>query len=44
MKYLVAAGAAVILVRHDRDDIDALADCRCRLEAGRLVTLPEPLA
>lgn len=38
------AGAAVILVSHDRDDIDALADRRCRLEAGRLVPLPEPLA
>ncbi|MCE0733618.1 ATP-binding cassette domain-containing protein [Halomonas sp. G15] len=37
-------GAAVILVSHDRDDIDALADRRCRLEAGRLVPLPEPLA
>ncbi|WFM72224.1 ATP-binding cassette domain-containing protein [Halomonas sp. CKK8] len=31
-----AAGAAVVLVSHDRDDIEALADRRCRLEGGRL--------
>lgn len=33
-------GTAVILVSHDRDDIEALADRRCRLEAGRLVDVP----
>ncbi|MDI5921541.1 ATP-binding cassette domain-containing protein [Halomonas sp. LR5S13] len=32
-----AAGAAVVLVSHDRDDIEALADRRCRLEGGRLL-------
>ncbi|APE30104.1 ABC transporter [Halomonas aestuarii] len=32
-----AAGAAVLLVSHDRDDIEALADRRCRLQAGRLL-------
>ncbi|MEQ6916088.1 ATP-binding cassette domain-containing protein [Halomonas aquatica] len=32
-----AAGAAVLLVSHDRDDIEALADRRSRLEMGRLV-------
>ncbi|WP_108445811.1 ATP-binding cassette domain-containing protein [Halomonas denitrificans] len=31
-----AAGAAVLLVSHDRDDIEALADRRARLEGGRL--------
>lgn len=31
-----AAGAAVVLVSHDRDDIEALTDRRCRLEGGRL--------
>ncbi|MBB3143321.1 ATP-binding cassette domain-containing protein [Halomonas organivorans] len=33
----MSAGVAVLLVSHDRDDIEALADRRCRLEAGRLV-------
>ncbi len=32
-------GAAVLLVSHDRDDIEALADRRCRLEGGRLVPI-----
>ncbi|GEK73318.1 MULTISPECIES: ATP-binding cassette domain-containing protein [Halomonas] len=34
-----AAGVAVLLVSHDRDDIEALADRRCRLEGGRLVAV-----
>jgi len=31
-----ADDAAVVLVSHDRDDIEALADRRCRLAGGRL--------
>ena len=33
-----AAGAAVLLVSHDRDDLEALADRRARLEGGRLAS------
>ncbi|RTR07191.1 ATP-binding cassette domain-containing protein [Halomonas nitroreducens] len=32
-----AEGVAVLLVSHDRDDIEALAGRRCRLAGGRLV-------
>lgn len=34
-----AQGVAVLLVSHDRDDIEALADRQLRLEAGRLVAV-----